>query len=196
MNQPPSDPYSPPSFDPLLEAQQRSGWPKVIGIIGMFFGGFALLTGMFNALAKGIMEKQFQSMGISEDVLAHHATLLHIVPPVSASLGFLLLLGSILLVLRKPSSRPLLLIWALLKIGFAFWQAPLALAFQKEILPLQMKLIAATAKQNPAAPDLGSMMESFGNVALIFSVVWYGALPIFLLIWFLRSNIRTEVAHW
>ena len=191
---PPESLYAPPGMDPRLpEIPDGGSWAKVIGIIGIVFGGGALLIGILGVVGQSFALQQYDAMGISKEVLARHDLWLNVVPIISLALGFLLLLGGILLVMKKPVSRPILLLWAILKIAFSLWQAPLALAFQNEIIPMQQKMVA---KGDPKAPDMGAIMETMGPIIQIISVLWLCSLPIFILIWFMRVKVRMQMAGW
>ena len=186
--------YAPPGTDPRLpEIPDGGSWAKVIGVLSIVFGGGALLVGVIGVVGQNFALQQYEIMGISTEMLGRHALFINVVPIISLALGFLLLLGGILLVMKKSVSRPILLAWAILKIAFALWQAPLGLAFQKEIIPLQQKMLA---KGDPKAPDIGGIMETLGPMIQIISVLWLCALPIFMLIWFMRTRIRDQVAGW
>jgi len=186
--------YAPPGMEPRLpEIPDGGSWAKVIGILGIVFGGGALLLGVIGVVGQNFTLQQYDGMGITKEMLAQHARFLNVVPIVSLALGFLLLLGGILLVMKKPVSRTILLIWAMLKITFALWQAPLELAFQKDLIPLQQKMLA---KGDAKTPDLSAIMETMGPIFQIVSVLWLCALPIFMLIWFMRARIRMQVSGW
>ena len=186
--------YAPPGTEPRLpEIPDGGSWAKVIGILGIVFGGGALLLGVIGVVGQNFALQQYEAMGITKEMLAQHALFLNVVPIISLALGFLLLLGGILLVMKKPVSRTILLIWAMLKIAFALWQAPLGLAFQKELIPLQQKMLS---KGDPKVSDVGAIMETMGPIIQIISVLWLCALPIFMLIWFMRARIRMQVSGW
>ena len=195
MNQNPPEPlYAPPGSEPRPpEIPDGGSWAKVIGIIGIVFGGGALLLGVIGVVGQKFALQQYEAMGISQEMLRQHDVFLNVSPIISLALGFLLLLGGILLVMKRPVSRTILLIWAMLKIGFALWQAPLGLAFQKELVPLQQKMLA---KGDAKAPDVSAIMETIGPIIQIISVLWLCALPIFILIWFMRAKIRMQVSGW
>ena len=186
--------YSPPGMEPRLpEIPDGGSWAKVIGILGIVFGGGALLLGVIGVVGKNFALQQYEAMGITREMLAQHELYLDVVPIVSLALGFLLLLGGILLVMKKPVSRTILLVWAMLKIAFALWQAPLGLAFQKDLIPLQQKMLSKGAEKTP---DVSALMETMGPMIQIISVLWLCALPIFMLIWFMRAKIRMQVSGW
>jgi hypothetical protein len=49
----------------------------------------------------------------------------------------------------------------------------------------------------PAMPfNIFGLMRGFGYIGGAISMVWYGALPLFTLIWFLRRKIKAEVESW
>ena len=188
--------YAPPEYDPTQEIELRSSWPKVLGILGIVFGGAALLFGIVGVFGTKMAQQQYESFGITQEILDRHATILTVAPMISTGLGFVLLLGGILLALRKKASRPLIMIWALMKIGYSLWQAPLMMAFQKELLPMQQKMMNRMGNSKEPMPDMAAIMNSVGSVIQIVGVFWLCALPIFMLIWFARAKIAREVAQW
>jgi hypothetical protein len=185
-----------PTSDALLQIPTK--WPKVIGIIGIALGGLAAMVGAMNAMGHQVAAQQLIKMGVDPSFPERHATALKVMPIASGILGLLLLIGSVLLLMRKSLARPILMFWALAKIGFSLWQAPISSAMQREMLPVQMKYAAQTnpeaTKQQPE--ELAKMMQAAGEVISITVVIWYMALPLFILIWMMRQRIRSEVATW
>jgi len=179
-----------------LAPQGRSSWPKIIGILGAIFGGTALLAGAVGFLADSFTRKQYDAMGVAPDFFEKHYVFFKVIPPISAFLGLLLLLGSILLIVRKPVSRPLILGWALLKIVFSLWQMTYATALTKDIMPLQMAKMSEAQKNDMAKVNAEAFVDVMFSVMQVLSVLWLSALPIFMIIWFMRKKIRTETASW
>lgn len=173
-----------------------SKWPKVIGIISTIFGAAALISGGVMTLAPGISRAPYEQMGVPEDFFERHWMVLRAIPPVDTGMAVLLLIGSLLLLLRKRAAGGCLLVWAMLKICLSFWQLRYTIPMQREMIPLQLKKIA---EADPSAAQLGSntaMLEAMNTAASVFGVVLACALPVFITIWFLRKKIREEVAGW
>lgn len=196
MNQDPNSFYAAPQVDPVYQIQKESSWPKVIGIIGIVFGTFALLGGAFGLVATKFAQSQFSMAGLKEDFFERHYLLFKVVPIFGTALGFLLVVASILLIMRRRSSRTMILSWAVLKIVFAVWQTVISIDAQKEMLPMQMAQMQQGDKGALGPMGEQGVMDIVVYAAQIISVVWLSALPIFMLIWFLRGKIRNEVAGW
>lgn len=221
MNTPPPVPsyYATPQQG-MLPARP-STWPKVLGIIGIIFGSVAMVGGMISVLAFKTMSATYESMGLGAGFVEKHLIALKYIPPIAGSLGLLLLLGSILLLVRKRLSRGLLLLWAVLKVALVIGQTPYNTAMTKDMMPFQKQIMdtafknaggvkpapAATPAPEPAVPaapsappvptlEINSVVETTMVISQAVAVIWGCVLPVFLLIWLMRGKIRAEVAEW
>jgi hypothetical protein len=138
----------------------------------------------------------YEALNVPPEFYARHWVALQVLPWVAVGVANVLVIGSILLLLRKRASRATLLSWCLLKIGYAVGQLFFVLPIQKEVTPLQLKvMLADQAANSPVKMDLQTL-ETMGSTALAAGVTWLCALPIFFLIWFLRPKIRFEMSGW
>ena len=192
MNQ--SDPvtaFAPPALNPTY-------WPRVLGVIGIIFALTALSHGAMVLLIPNASQLAYQEMKIAvpEDFFTRHWVAIKLLPGLGGLLGMLLLIGSILLLLRKRVSRVLLLVWAGIKICFAIGQAPAMSALQHEILPIQLKALAESKPETQAVLADASALEGMISVAMVVGVAWLCCFPVFHLIWLNRAKIRTEISGW
>lgn len=160
-------------------------WPKVVGIISIVFASLGLVCGgvgtawMF--IQPGFMQSAAAQMkgGVPPQMLQHN-TMLLAATFVGLAWALFLLLNGIMCVLRKPTVRPLMLVYGLGAIAITIWSMSVQMGIQSEL--------DEWAKQNPDAEfaqQLNSGATAAGQlvgmvVGLTFSFAW----PAFLLFWF------------
>ncbi len=174
-----------------------SSWPKVVGIICLVFGIIAAALGLLGAATSDVQIRMLEELGTPSDLFDRHMVAVKILPAVAGLLGLVAVIGSILLIMRRKAGWSILLLWAGLKIAYALGQAPFTAAMQKEIMPYQLKMLNQMQANSgkTAAPPV-PLIEVATSMAQVFSVLWYCALPIFILIFFLRKKVRDEVDGW
>jgi hypothetical protein len=167
----------------------------VIGIIGIVMGAFLMMGGLGSiampAMGAALGEIAAEA-GLSGELFEKHAGTLKLIGYVTLALGAALILFSILLLQRKKVAVPALMLLALVKIAFTFWEVPLSNKIGMEINNKQMEAL----KKQTAGPDMSGVMEVAQVAGIIFGVVVGCALPVFHIIWFSRRKIRQEVAGW
>ncbi|MEM1107985.1 MAG: hypothetical protein AAGH99_04760 [Planctomycetota bacterium] len=179
--------------DPPLE--RPSSWPVAIGVIAIVFGVGGMLGGLFGMLAP-VFNKLMASLDPNQaavyEAQAKYAWLGVAVSVVSLAVAAWLLWGGVTLLKRRPAAGARLKNWATAKIVLVVVLA----GYQAVILPASMDASFQAQQQQSGAV----MPEIFTQAIVIFSVVttllWGGALPIFVLIWFGRKKIKAEVASW
>ncbi len=186
-----SSPTPDSAFPPDLPPPLLSTWPKVLGIISIALGAVSLFTGLISVMGQETIKAAYEGMHLPDGFFARHEIALRVLPGVAAGLGLLLLLGGILLLLRRSPSRGLLLLWALLKIGFAGVQAHYNLALQKDLLPVML-----ANQPKTQGVDTETIISIVSTVGVVVGVLWLAALPIFFIVWFFRGKIRAEMAMW
>ncbi|MCX5741456.1 MAG: hypothetical protein NT062_03035 [Proteobacteria bacterium] len=110
---PQQPPYSYPGAPgyPMPEPPSvRSAVPKVIGILMIIFGGFALFGGLFGLLGRGEIGRQFG------DIMSTFSTLTLMSNLVSLGLGALQLITGIKLLGYKDTAPKLAITWGAIKI--------------------------------------------------------------------------------
>ncbi len=175
-----------------------SKWPTTLGIISLIFGiggiGQAVIAPFSAAMTRSSMQafvEQGADQAEVDDFLATLQANSYLNGGVVLVLGVILLVGGIMLLKRKPASSVVLQAWAVLKIlggGFIIFKS---MAVQKTQMAI---MFSATA---------GSEAEMIGNITryamwfgLAFGLLWLIALPVFLLIWFNRDTIKTQMSEW
>ncbi len=191
MSDPESTPLAPPTQPGAIAAPARpSNWPTVIGIIAIVLGAGGILGGVWGAAAPVLMGWFSWAMvpGQAESLQAWLPWTIS-TSLVSAAVAILLLLGGIKLVKRSPAAPGLLRTWAILKLPLAVVLTIVGIMVQKE----QFEVVQGSTTAIPMGSAFFDIMAVFG---VVFSVFWYGALPVFILIWFARKKARAEVAGW
>ena len=112
-------------------------------------------------------------------------------------IAIVLLIGGIGLTKRSPWSPKTCRTWAGLKMLLVVYSSIIGYLVQQA----QMEAMQRMLEEDPNAPTamvgfFGTLMAIIGPVIFVFAIVWGWALPIFMLIWFLRHKIKAEVAQW
>ncbi len=190
---PSAQPVAPPTQPGAIAAPvKRSTWPMVIGILAIVLGGGGFLLGVWGAINSFIFEKymaaipqQDASLTVMQDWKAWNvaSSLLNSV------LGALLLFGGISLVMKLARTRKIITAWALIKIVAVVFTTILGVKVQQDMF--------AAMRQGPNMPPMGNTFyAAMGVVGMAFGLLWGWAFPVFVLIWFRRKKIKSQVAGW
>ena len=204
-----------PPLDPtwLPPAPRQSVWPTVIGIITIIVGVVGIVQyglcapiglGMVGALG-GVFERLGQSQpgtGMELQAAQFDAMAVYLVPNfvvtcTAAILAIMLLVGGIGLVRRRTWSPRTLVLWGILRI---FQAAPYAMVgyLANTAMFQAMEDAAVSGPPGPGQmfPGFFAIMHALGMAGMVVQLLWFWALPVFVLIWFSRPKIRREVSTW
>jgi hypothetical protein len=194
MDQPPNARTVPP-VEPgsVHQSPPDTRWPKVIGIICIIFGVLGALGGICGIFGSTIspltQAGQPEEVRVALDKWSGISVALAIV---GMAVAILLLIGGIKLVNRQPKAVSLLRTWAVIKIIVGVISGIVQVYIQRQT----MAGIAGQTGPNAPGPEFDGMMVGMMYVIGILSILWLLALPVFLLIWFNRPKIKSEVATW
>lgn len=181
-------------------------WPMVIGIISIVIGvGGLFMYGCFSPVAifgTLAMRDKMEAAGATApglemqkdmfDAIEAYLPLTLANYAVYAVLGVLLLVTGVAMIRRRPVARPLALNWAWLKIVASGFGAVVGWITQKA----NVQAIASPDGTGAMSAGMGSMMEAFAIAAVVGTLLFALALPVFMLVWFTRRTIREEVRGW
>ena len=200
----PPTPPTPPAMTPPTELgdmpARPSTWPTVIGIIAIVFGSLGAL-GACATLVITALAPWFS--GFVEDMPVQQAqfevTRRFMVPMlislmVGTPLSVWLLVAGIGLVRRRPWSRTASVGWALAKVLYVIPASVLNYVVNKATIEAMEQAAADSGQAMPGGFLV--FMESLGAVGMGCGLVWSWALPIFMIVWFLRTPVREEVERW
>ncbi len=190
---------------PTLAPQQRlrgpSQWPTVIGVLAIIFGAFEVLGGcvgivspwVMSAMAAALPEEQ--SLGMA--AMVEWGRWMVASSLAGLGIGVLLLLGGVNLMRRRPRGRTMCMTWALLRIPVVVLGLAVGYLMQRDHLVAMQEMFASDPSV-PAAMSamFGRFMQAGVLAGSVIGLLWGWALPIFMLIWFSRGKIKTEVAAW
>jgi hypothetical protein len=195
---------------PVLPPAPTS-WPMVLGIIATIVGSLGVMMygcgSIMAPVMSGVMSTVKQSSGGNAIVDAQfqvQSDYMWVQLGVNlASLGLstLLLCTGIGLMRRRPWTRTAAMTWAVLRIMVAVVATVVQMRINDAMF-LAMQQAMQQQEQSaggamPAMPfNIFGLMRGFGYIGGAISMVWYGALPLFTLIWFLRRKIKAEVESW
>lgn len=198
-----ASPFHPlPAVPPLMsEAPNQATWPMPLGIVSIVLGACASLQAV-GGMALPLLSGVFRSMPMPRgqpnpfDAIEKYTLYLFPVYCFGVLVGALLVIAGIGMIKRRPWAAPAVIWWSILKIVYAIATC-IVTAFMQMA---QMKaVLAQTANAGASAPPAEMMSSiSIGVAAFtaVFTLLWLGALPIFMLIWFRRASVKREVASW
>lgn len=193
MSDPESTPLAPPIQPGTIAAPARlSNWPSVVGTIAIVLGAGGILLNVWTGLAP-LLIRWFQPFMLPGQVQAMNDWLTWTLATtlVAAALAVLLFIGGIRLVRRSQSAPGILRVWAVLRmLGGLFATIVAALAQQAQFQAIQS---SSSAVALPMGSSLGHLMLFLG---LAFGLAWAWAMPVFVLVWFARGKIKSDVAGW
>lgn len=182
----------PPHFD---EPAKPSTWPMALGVIAIIFGSLAALggiLGLFSPLMLGAMGQAMPTPPQGGDPFAFMKDWTGWIIAASiltTTIAGLLLAGGIGLVKRRRWAPRVVIAWAIVKIIFVAANSGMNYFFQQEQF---REMIESDS------PPVGmeKFMMAIGIVGLVLGVLWGWALPAFMLCWFGRKSVRSEIAQW
>ncbi len=174
-----------------------SVWPMVIGTISIVVGAMGLLCYgcgaigemlgplLANVVPSEALGTQPQGVFLVNWIASHSVALL---------LSLWLLVAGIGIAQRRPWSRPASIGWAITKMVVAVGDTVLAFVFISDIAAHVSESWSGGQQQTPQLPEgVIEVMMAFMIIAgFFFALIW----PVFLLIWFARRRVRTEIADW
>lgn len=192
---PPPMPTAPPTVPGALgRAPSNPVWPVALGIVSVVFGSFGLLQNLWGFAALHMMDwfSGFMPQGGPNPMAAmiNWRIPLSITYTFASIASLLLLIGGVLLLMRRYAASPGLICWALLKIPVTLALTILTILMQME----QFETMAASTG-GPGVAFTG-FTTPLMIVSGVIGVLWGIALPVFVLIWFTRKNVRALFDEW
>ncbi len=186
----PSPPVPPTEPGELPACTRQTSWPRTLGIVSIILGVLGVLFGTIGASARLIL-KAFQVMvedkgAVDWDAVGRAVAWLARISLVAAILAAVLLVVGIGLVRRRAWAIRAGKAWAIAQIVVTVLGTAGSHVIQRAI--------AEALRQ--AGTSAGGLPLGTSPAATAWSLVWGCALPVFVLIWFARREIREEVAGW
>ncbi len=190
-----------PPVEPGEIPHRPSAWPMVIGVIAIIFGSLAILQGCFGAVSSLFMSSLSGLMPTEQatmlDAMEGLKPWMIIGAVLTLALGILLLVAGIGLVRRRAWSPTACMVWAGIKMVFVVGNTILADMAQQAQFEVMQEMMQQDPNMPAAMPAMmGSFMQVFGVFTIVLGILWGWALPVFLLSWFSRSKVNSEVAGW
>lgn len=197
---------APPTIPGELSIPERpAAWPMVVGVVCIVFGALGALGGVWGVASQlmvlmGTIPVQTYGTGPTPDLTA---TIKQMAAPQIAAEAVKLLLGVLLILIgaavtkRKPIARPAAIWWSLAKVIAAVVSTAIGVWAQYIIMDqVQQAMLADPNAPQQLRTVLPMVMFGTAGMIALMQLIWQWALPIFLLIWFTRPKVRTEVARW
>jgi hypothetical protein len=208
MSQYHSNPSQPPAMTPPVHGgempAQPTSWPTVLGVILIIMASLGLLSnvcgGVFSVFAPQIMSAMPAEAADDPTFKAQMDVTRRFMPfqlanaAILLALGVLLLMAGIGLARRRRASIKYARLWAT---GRILWAIPAAVATHYIMVEsLKMMEQAAADSGQPMPAGIMGFMQMLGPVGAVINLVFWCAMPVFVLIWFARAKIKNEVATW
>lgn len=190
----------PPSFVPSVQTTQ---WPKTLGIISIVFGAFGAMVGFCGVIGSAalgpISEAIAKFMPVNNSGPSPAETFeemqkmqgwIIFLNVLTVLIAILLIVGGAKLMKRQAQCRMMLLSWAALKILLAVIGSVLGYFSLQDTLAALEKSGVSNSPMSPVAIKLMNLF-SMG-----FGFLWAIAGAVFIIIWFKREKIRSEVSSW
>ena len=191
---------TPPTFTTAIQTTQ---WPKTLGIISIVFGAFGAMGGFCGVIGSAALgpiseaiakfmpaNKGGPSPADTFEALQKMQGWMIANSVLTALVAILLIVGGAKLIKRQVQSRMMLLSWAALKILLAVIGSVVG------YFSLQDQM-AAVEKSGTATPAMSqSATQLMGLFSMGFGFLWAIAGAVFIIIWFKREKIRSEVSSW
>lgn len=172
-----TEPSSPPAAPPSV-APRPPRWHVPIGIISVALAGLGMIISIFSVAGISMNSQQSEMM---ETLPAWYGSYTRLTGLVGAGIALLLLAGGILLLKRRTAGRGLLLTYAVLNVIYALIGAVLMYRAANEMTGQGME---------------ADMMRMGMRVGAVFGTLIGSAFPVFLVIWFCRWKVRTDMQNW
>lgn len=193
-----------PSAPPIVAGElppKPATWPKVVGIIFIVFGALGIMQGcmgVFSMLMLGTMAgmmPQGEGQQMFESIAAMQPWLVA-VAMITFCIAIILLVAGIGVVMRKSWGRTTALGWAMAKMVLVVFSGIVNYMMQKLQFEQMQEMMANDPNAAQTMPMAGSFMTWISIFTIVFTIIWGWILPVFTLIWFSRSKIRSEVVSW
>lgn len=184
----------PPPLDMAPLAKPPSNWPKVLGILMIVFGSLGALGNCWGVAVPFVMPffRNMMPKGQPDVFEIFDDWQIWIVgnAVISLVLSTLLIILGVGLLKRRHWTVGICPYWSIVKILVVISEATLQYKMNVD----QMQTIS---QQTPGMPGINPGVSSaIGIFSFVVTLLWGCTLPVFLLIWFKRSKIRTETAAW
>lgn len=191
-----------PPIDPVAQGEipdQRSTWPKVIGIIAIVLGicglgctciqaGSQFMMERFLAMAEqgNMPREELAKLELQTELLRDFMALTLSLAVVGLVLAGWLLINGIGLTMRKGWTGRSCMLWSIAKALFVFGSVGVAFYMAG----------VTTKRMEEAGITLTPFEQTMQTLNPLIFGVWGLVLPVFLMIWFSRGKIRNEVSSW
>lgn len=187
---------TPPTEGALVE-ERPTTWPTVVGVLGIVWASLGLFCGCVGFFAVPMqrwglnMQSQAGQSNALAEAQLHAAEQFQIIMisliAVAMIFAVVLLIGSISLVRRRRKARSLMMTWAIASL--------LLLAFN---IALQVMTYQATVAELNNIGDTSQMGQLWVTTIIggFFTAVFGFVPPLFVLFWFSRQRIKSEVEQW
>ncbi len=192
----PPEPPQPAIAPPIFRGEAPrpvSSWPTVVGAICIVIAAVGILmygVGVLSGLIPGFMIQQDPAIA---KVIADYRLATVLMNLGSLALAVTLLVGAIVLLLRKPWCTKVFRTYAILRLLYILPAGIVGYVMQRDMF--QAMQSDPRFANSGAAGMMASMGPAMALVGIAFNALWWSALPIFLLWWFSRKRIVEDIAH-
>jgi hypothetical protein len=198
-------PTPPPAMTPPTEVgeivERPSQWPTALGVVAIIFGILGILMygcgGIIGNVVAPMFASQLEGMPVQEAQLQvmRRFTVINLLSSlVATSLAVWLLVTGIGILRRRPWSRTSGLGWSVARMIYAVPATLLGYIVNRATVQAMEQ--AAAESGDPMPKGIFAIMEALGAIGMGCTLVWSWALPVFMIVWFLRAPIKDELSRW
>ncbi len=167
----------------------------VFGVLGVLGGCSGLVFNVFAAIWGSSMQWMPEAQKALFEVMRQYVVPTSISMVVATVLAAWLLVAGIGVLRHRPWSRGATVGWAVAKIIYAIPASVLGYFHYKAQLEAMEQAAIDSGTPMPTG-HIVTIMQSVVVPMMGCSMLWTWALPLFLIIWFLRASVKTEVERW
>ena len=184
----------------FVPVKPPESWPTVIGVLSIIFGVLGTLSnacGAIGIFAAGALsglapEGSAEEMEMQMAMSVPYPGLQGVQIVAEFGLSLLLLVGGIMLLMRKPAAPKTLVAFAWLDLLANTYGAVLSFF----VIKSQMQTMQDNPDMAGAPAGLQGIMSAVGPVFAVIGWLLVAIWPVFLILWFRRYKIRESVASW
>jgi hypothetical protein len=182
-------------------AERPSQWPTALGVVAIIFGILGILMygcgGLIGNVLAPMLAPAVEGMPVQEaqfEAMRRFMVFNLLSALVATTLAVWLLVTGIGILRRRPWSRTSGLGWSIAKAVYAVPATLLGYVVNRATVQAMEQ--AAAESGDPMPGGIFALLEALGAIGMGCSLMWSWALPVFMIVWFMRAPIKEEVTRW
>jgi hypothetical protein len=200
IDSPPTSPVpaAPPTMPGPLP-DRPSEWPKVVGVVCIVIGACGVLMniwGLINTLVTSTLRNMPGQTQATVAAMIEYRPWMLANALAGLGLSVMLIFAGVGIVGRRGWCVPTARAWSIIRLIHVPLNSYLTYVVQQAMFAAMKNDPQLTASPGFGGAGFGTMTDVVSIVTSVLLIIWGFALPVFLLLWFLRSKISAEVRDW